>query len=407
MPPANRNFVDLSEGISSSSQERFKVFSYNVLCEKAATPQQYGYTPSGALAWDFMKEQILQEIISEDADIVCLQEVDNENFKEFFSMKLAYADYKGVYWPRPRSKTMSEKDAKYVDGCATFYKGSKYILLDKQIIDIANIAINRPDSKNQPDVFNRVMPRDHIAVITFFENRQTGARFIVVNNHLFWDPNFADVKLIQIAVVMEFIKKEAERYARMPACKDKKTYTISDDSNPDVPIEPPPEPAPSMEYTSATQIPMILCTDLNSTSDSGVYELLSTGRIAPDHKELQGRSYGHFTRDGIEHPFSLRSAYTLLDGSPEALAFTNYTPGFQGVIDHIWYSTNTVEVTSLLGGVDPEYIKRVPGFPNYHFSSDHLSLVAEFFVKGRKEKKTHPEPDFGPSSSRNRRDRDN
>ena len=131
MPPENRNFVDLSDGISSSSQERFKVFSYNVLCEKAATPQQYGYTPSGALAWDFRKEQILQEIISQDADIVCLQEVDNENFKEFFSMKLAYADYKGVYWPRPRSKTMSEKDAKYVDGCATFYKGSKYILLDK------------------------------------------------------------------------------------------------------------------------------------------------------------------------------------------------------------------------------------------------------------------------------------
>ena len=322
-------------------------------------------------------------------------------------MKLAYKDYKGVYWPRPRSKTMSDKDAKFVDGCATFYKGSKYILLDKQIIDIANIAINRPDSKNQPDVFNRVMPRDHIAVITFFENRQTGARFIVVNNHLFWDPNFADVKLIQIAIVMEFIKKEAERYAKMGPCENKKPYGIAEDM--DGSAEPPAQPAPSMEYTSANQIPMILCTDLNSTADSGVYELLSTGHVAPDHKELQGRSYGHFTRDGIEHPFSLRSAYTLLDG-PDALAFTNYTPGFQGVIDHIWYSTNTVEVTQLLGGVDHEYIKRVPGFPNYHFPSDHLSLLAEFSVKGRKEKKTHPEPDFGPSSTRhdrNRRDRDN
>jgi CCR4-NOT transcription complex subunit 6 len=352
----------------------------------------------------------LQEITSQDADIVCLQEVDNENFKEFFSMKLAYADYKGVYWPRPRSKTMAEKDAKYVDGCATFYKGSKYILLDKQIIDIANIAINRPDMKNQHDIFNRVMPRDHIAVITFFENRQTGARFIVVNNHLFWDPAFADVKLIQIAIVMEFIKKEAERYARMPACKDKKPYTISDDATSDDTTEPPSEPAPSMEYTSATQIPLLLCCDLNSTADSAVYELLSTGRVAPDHKELAGHSYGNFTRDGIEHPFSLRSAYTILDGTSDALAFTNYTPGFQGIIDHIWYSTNTLEVTSLLSGVDQEYIRRVPGFPNYHFPSDHLSLLAEFSVKGRKEKKTHPEPDFGPSSSRNdrsRRDRDN
>jgi CCR4-NOT transcription complex subunit 6 len=45
-------------------------------------------------------------------------------------------------------------------------------------------------------------------------------------------------------------------------------------------------------------------------------------------------------------------------------------------------------------------MKRVPGFPNYHFPSDHLSLLAEFVVKGRKEKKAITEPDFGPSRRR-------
>jgi CCR4-NOT transcription complex subunit 6 len=359
------------------------------------------------LSWDYRKEKILHEIQEQDADIVCLQEVDGENFKEYFSMKLAYNDYKGVYWPRPRAKTMSDKDAKLVDGCATFYKGSKYILLDKALIDIVNVAINRSDMKNQHDIFNRVMPRDHIAVVTLFENRQTGARMIVANAHLFWDPAFADVKLIQIAIIMEQINKLAEKYARWPACKDKKTYTLSDDTNAEALAEPLPEPAPSMEYTSNTQLPMLLCFDLNSTSDSSVYELLSTGRVSPDHKEIGNFQYGNFTQHGIDHPFSLRSAYNLLDGTPDALSFTNYTPGFQGVIDHIWYSTNTLEVTSLLSGVDPEYIKRVPGFPNYHFPSDHLSLLAEFQVKGRKEKKIHQEPDFGPSSSHNDRGRNN
>lgn len=308
-------------------------------------------------------------------------------------------DYKGVHWPKSRAKTMAEKDAKMVDGCATFYKGSKYILLDKQLIDFANVAINRPDMRNQHDIFNRVMPRDHIAVITFFENRQTGSRFIVVNTHLCWDPIYADVKVIQTAILMENITKLAEKYARWPACteKEKKIYGIVEENGN---TEPAPEPAPSMEYTSSTQLPLIICGDFNSKANSGVYDLLAHGRVDSDHVDLGSYQYGNFTRDGIQHPFSLRSSYANLNGTPEELPFTNYTPGFVDVIDYIWYSTNVLEVAALLGPVDAEYMKRVPGFHNYHFPSDHLSLMAEFTVKGRKEKKVHADPDFGPQRDR-------
>lgn len=382
-----------------ANQERIKVFSYNILCDNA-TRSQYNYTPSEALAWDYRKEMILKEIQKADADIICLQEVDVDSFEEYFRMRLAYDDYKGVFWPKARAKTMSEKDRKVVDGCATFYRGSKYILLDKQLLDFANIAINRPDMKSQNDIFNRVMPRDQMAIVTFFENRATGSRVIVANGHLFWDPAFPDVKLIQTAILTDSVTKLAEKYARWPACKDKKTYKISNESGEETQTEIAVEPAPSMEYTSKTQLPLLMCVDLNSTADSSVYDLLSKGRVSPDHEDLAGFQYGNFTRDGIEHPFSLRSAYSVLDDTPEKLTFTNYTPGFVGVIDHVFYSTNSLEVTSLLGGVDPEYMKRVPGFPNYHFPSDHLSLLAEFSVKPRKKEKTHVEPDFGPSSRR-------
>lgn len=401
MPPPARTVLDLQDGApAGANQERLKVFSWNTLCDKYATPQMYGYTPSGALSWDHRKEQILQEIQAQDADIVCLQEVDMDSFKEFFSVKLAYNDYKGVFWPKTRANTMSEKDAKMVDGCATFYKGSKYILLDKQLIALANIAINRPDMKNQHDIFNRVMPRDDIAVITFFENRLTGSRVIVVNAHLFWDPAFRDVKLIQTAILMDVISKAAEKYASMPACENKKTYSLPDDSDPDKLNEPPPEPAPSMEYKSSTQIPLVICGDFNSTSESSVYELLAHGHVPPDHLELGNYQYGNFTRDGLQHPFSLRSSYASLESTPEALTFTDYTPGFTDVIDYIWYSTNALEVTALLGPVDADYLKRVPAFPNYHFPSDHLSLFAEFSVKSRKEKRAIVEPDFGPQRDR-------
>ncbi|KAA8568483.1 hypothetical protein EYC84_007514 [Monilinia fructicola] len=253
------------------------------------------------------------------------------------------------------------------------------------------------------EILREIEDRDADFSSVSSRNRLTGSRVIVANAHIFWDPAYADVKLIQIAILMESISKFADKYQRFPACKDKKAYTITDDSNPEAPVEVAPEPAPSMEYTNKTQIPLIVCGDLNSTADSSVYELLATGRVAPDHPDLGNYQYGNFTRDGIEHPFSLRSAYTNLADGPQELTWTNYTPGFTDHIDHIWYSTNALENTDLLGPVDEEYMRTVPGLPHYHFPSDHLALLARFNVKMPKAKKPHSEPDFGPSSHHDRR----
>lgn len=324
-----------------------------------------------------------------------------DSFNEYFRAQLAYNDYKGVFWPKPRARTMPEREAKQVDGCATFFKGSRYVLLDKQIIDLANTAINRPDMKGEHDIFNRVMPRDNIAVVTFFENRATGSRCIIVNAHIYWDPAYRDVKLVQVAILMEQLTKLADRYARFPPCTDKVPLRFSDadgDSNSTSPVEPPAEPGPSLEYSTGPQIPLIVCGDFNSAAGSGVYDLLAHGTLANTHVDLGNHKYGNFTRDGMAHPFSLKSSY----GNIGELTFTNYTPGFTDVIDYIWYSTNSLQVTGLLGEVDKEYLQRVPGFPNYHFPSDHLALLAEFLVKKQKERKV-VEADFGPQRERDHR----
>lgn len=99
--------------------------SYNILCDKYCTQSQYGYTPTKALAWETRREMILAELKERDADIVCLQEIDQDSFNDFFRGALALHDYKGVFWPKSRARTMAEKEAKLVDGCAIFYKNSK------------------------------------------------------------------------------------------------------------------------------------------------------------------------------------------------------------------------------------------------------------------------------------------
>ena len=382
LPPNDRKLVVVQEDVSPSL-ERVKVFSWNILGERYATSQLYGYTPSGALAWDYRKEKILEEIRHRDADFLSLQEITTDALRETFGPELARDDYRAIHYPRSKARTMSEKDAASVDGCAIFYKGSKFVLVDKQLIDFQALAINRPDMKSQHDIFNRVMPKDNIAIVGFFESRRTGARLIVVNAHLAWEGTLADVKVVQTALIMDFVTKQAEKYARWPALKDKKLIEI-----PGVEKDPnPPECAPSQEYRSNTDIPLFVCGDYNSTAESGVTELLRMGRLAPDHPEIAKFQYGNFTRDGIEHPFSLKSSYQHLNGTPDELPFTNYTPGFANVIDYIWYSTNSLEVVDILGPPDAEYLKRVPGFPSYHFPADHLQIMASFVIKPRKDKK--------------------
>ncbi|PSK54056.1 Glucose-repressible alcohol dehydrogenase transcriptional effector [Elsinoe australis] len=387
--PAPREWISLDE-TPRPEEDRFTVFDCNILCPKYVTVTQYPYVPSRALAWDRRREMVIKEIRDRNADIICLQEIDSESFNEEFRPQLASDDYKGIFWQKSRAQTMAEREAKLVDGCATFWKNSKYIMLDKQMVDFRKMAINRADMKGEHDIFNRVMTRDDIATVTFLENRLTGSRIIVVNTHVFWNPEFADVKVVQIAILMEQVARLAEGYAKWKPCTDKEVFKFAngDSDEPEVVVK----PAPSQTYAHPTDIPMLLCGDFNSTPGSGPYDLIAHGSLSNAHEDLVGRSYGSFTRDGMHHPFSLKSTYANIG----ELEFTNYTATWQGVVDYIWYSTNALQNTGLLGEIDRSYLQRVPGFPSWHFPSDHLPLFAEYVVKGKKEKKV-VEADFGPS----------
>jgi len=148
-------------------------------------------------------------------------------------------------------------------------------------------------------------------------------------------------------------------------------------------------------YANGSDIPMVMCGDFNSVPGTGVYDLLSHGSLANTHGDLLGRNYGNFTKEGVHHPFTLKSTYSNVG----ELEFTNYVAHYNGVLDYIWYSPNSLQNTALLGEIDKDYLQRVPGLPNWHFPSDHLALFAEYVVKAKKEKKI-VEADFGPQRER-------
>ncbi|KAI8361042.1 Endonuclease/exonuclease/phosphatase [Mortierella sp. GBAus27b] len=351
LPPPEREWIMLEDGgmPAASGSDTFTVFCYNILAEKYATPQMYGYTPSWALSWEYRKELILQEILAYSADIVCLQEVETGQYDEYFKeqMKLQ-ADYDSVFYPKSRAKTMAEKDRKSVDGCAMFFKASKFNLIDKRFIEYNQVAMQRPDFKKTEDLFNRVMNKDNILIIALLEHKDTNNRIVAANTHIHWDPTYKDVKLVQVAMMMEEIEKFSVQWLDSASASGTSSAALGG------------------------KLPTLICGDFNSEPSSGVFEFLTKGMVAQGHDDFGDHAYGTYTSEGLSHNLTLRSAYN------GELPFTNSTPSYEAIIDHIYFSASHLSVLGLLGGIEKEYMGRCVGFPNAHFPSDHIPILTEF-----------------------------
>ncbi|TPX34773.1 hypothetical protein SeMB42_g07276 [Synchytrium endobioticum] len=360
VPPAppEREWIYLEEDSPAGvgPADTFTLLCYNTLCEKYASSSSYGYTPSWALNWEYRKEILLQEILTYNADIVCLQEVEMAQYEEYFRDQLQqHGDYESVFWPKSRARTMSEYERRGVDGCATFYKASKFSLVEKHLIEFQQIAMQRPEFRKTEDILNRVMIKDNIAVITLLELKETGSRVLVTNAHLHWDPTYRDVKLVQTAMLMDELQRVVNIYAALPSR----------------------HPGHQQLASNPSRMPVVIAGDFNSLPNSGVYEFLSSAHVSQGHVDFGSYIYGPYTSEGLTHRMSLKSAYAHIG----ELDFTNFTPTFKGVIDYIWYTTSTLVITGLLSNIDRDYSRNVVGFPNWHHPSDHIPLVVAVGIK--------------------------
>ena len=352
------NEVDLH----SKENNSFTLMSYNTLCQHYATPKLYKYTPSWALNWDYRREKLTQEISLYSTNIVCLQEVETRTYEEYWAPFMLSRGYHGIFHQKSRAKTMNEKGAKRVDGCATFYQTGVFELIDKKVLEYGRLVISQDKFKKTDDIFNRFMNKDNIALVSILQHTSSGKKLVLANTHLHWDPEYNDVKAMQVAVLLEELQGVVKKYTNG-----------RDDIN---------------------KIPLVICGDFNSQKDSAVYQFFSQG-VSKNHYDLKDRDYGKYTSEGMAHPFHLRSAYDVVGELP----FTNFTPAFTEVIDYVWYSTATLSVKGLLGEPDHRYTDQLIGFPTPDCPSDHVPLVSRFEFKKQASGK-RVKADFGNSGSR-------
>ena len=189
------------------------------------------------------------------------------------------------------------------------------------------------------------MLKDNIAVIAVLEMKNKSDNpnqrdiVIVANTHIHWNPEFSDVKLVQTQIFTEKLTELRKKY-KMP--------------------------------------PLIVCGDFNSTPDSGVYELITKGKVSASHPELLSFKYGKYTQQGMSHELPLISCYGMY-GEP---AFTNYTTDFIGVLDYIFCTQDNCKPSNVLAPPNEDDILSYNGaLPNPFNCSDHILLFGTILVK--------------------------
>jgi CCR4-NOT transcription complex subunit 6 len=335
---------------------------YNVLCDKYATRQYYGYCPAWALTWEYRKKNILDDIKNFNADIIALQELETEQFYNFFLPELKQYDYDGIFSPKSRAKTMAEQDKKHVDGCAIMFKTSRFQLVKDYLIEFNQIAM--ATAEGSEDMLNRVMTKDNIGLAALLEvkqddsnssngnanngangdgsskspnsnsnNKETSSSnsnnsntngnsgstsnankqmLLVCTAHIHWDPDYCDVKLIQTLMFTNEIKRIIEQANR--EFKPNQILTSNSNINNNKPDE--------------LNIPVVICADLNSLPESGVIEYLRTGKILANHTDFKDLGYDSCLQkistsdkpSELTHNLRFDCAY-----DKDIMPYTNYT----------------------------------------------------------------------------------
>ncbi|XP_010549594.1 PREDICTED: carbon catabolite repressor protein 4 homolog 2-like isoform X2 [Tarenaya hassleriana] len=352
--------IDQDDGLTSAGS--FTLLSYNILSESSADGRLYNYCPPWALSWPYRSQELLREIVGYRADVVCLQEVQSDHFDDFFRPELYKHGYEALY-KRRTDEVFSGNVHRKIDGCATFFRADRFSCVRKYDVEFNRAAWYLAEAVIPSDQKTTALDRlvkDNVALIVVLEakfgNQCTDASgkrqyICVANAHVVnIDQELKDVKLWQVFTLLKGLEKIA----------------------------------------SHSDIPTIVCGDLNSFPGSAAHYLLSTGMIHPLHLDFEVDPLGILhPKDRLTHQLPLVSAYASfmtrgtgrgsvmhsrrMDCQTNEPQFTHCSRAFLGTYDYIFYTADTLRVEALL-----ELLDLGAALPSSQWPSSHLALMAEF-----------------------------
>ncbi|CAK7355913.1 unnamed protein product [Dovyalis caffra] len=319
------------------------------------------------LRWKARSQAILTVLKNLGADFLCLQELDE--YDSFYKKNIQSYGYSSIYIQRSGQKR---------DGCGIFYKPNcadlileerieyndlvnsiedESILCDDKQNDIQANGNESSEPKNgsssnstsedrgDPNDPRIRLKRDCVGIMAAFRLKDTFYHVIVANTHIYWDPEWADVKLAQA----KYLLSRLARFKKL----------VSD----------------RFECTPS----VILAGDFNSIPGDKVCALLPFFEVVVYQYLVSGNSPSNLQVECLDElPIPLCSVYSSTRGEPP---FTNYTPDFTNTLDYIFFlPDDQIKPVSFLELPEANSPDVLGGLPNYYHPSDHLPIGAEFEI---------------------------
>ncbi|PON37203.1 Endonuclease/exonuclease/phosphatase [Parasponia andersonii] len=337
---------------------RFRLVSYNILAQVYVKSSLFPHSPSSCLRWKARSQALLTLLNNLGADFLCLQEVDE--YESFYKPNMDTNGYSSIYLQRSGNKR---------DGCAIFFKPNSAELILQENIDYNDLlnsiqngtllsddiqndeqaTVNKdatvksgstpkdtPQERGDPNDPCVRLKRDCVGIMAAFKLKGSFNHIVIVaNTHLYWDPEWADVKLAQAKYLLS-------RLAQFKTLVTNKFKCASS---------------------------LIAAGDFNSTPGDKVYQYLISGTTSSPLETIRGLE---------DVPIPLRSVYDFTVGEPK---FTNCTPDFTNTLDYIFFSTSDcIKPVSLLELPESDSSDVAGGLPNSSHPSDHIPIGAEFEI---------------------------
>lgn len=221
--------AELSAGVNHDVP--FTVLSFNVLAQTLIRREMFPSSSAQALKWPFRRDTLHKEIQTYAADIMCLQEVDFYN--EFWLPRVVNDPNMGYgdgHWKQKRAKQ---------DGVAVIWRKSKFECVARQDIEFDELVQAEPYANGGQGSDLSELVRGNVATIVALKRKRAGGPLsptcslstssgsthsssttslysngnnsedsegvIVFNTHLFWNPRYNYVRLVQSAIALEQI----------------------------------------------------------------------------------------------------------------------------------------------------------------------------------------------------------
>lgn len=237
----------------------FRVISYNILADLYANSDYsrdvlFGYCQNYALNMDYRKHLFTKEITGYHGDIICLQEVD---------AKLFDSDLVTIFGEEQNYSCHFAEKRDVGEGVAILFRKSRFSLLDTYKFDVGD-SIKNGDAfrdvneklQGNERLFARVVERSTTLLVVVLRSIDDPKQVLIVaNTHLYFHPDADHIRLLQAGMSVSYVEKVVLEEVKRRHAQE------------------------------ADHISLVFCGDFNSDPKSGIFELMTTGRIPTDHKD--------------------------------------------------------------------------------------------------------------------------